>query len=57
MDLEKKLVLEHSELPAVEYRGPFRWPVATISLLEMGQNSGLSVLLKLSKQVSLLLER
>jgi hypothetical protein len=56
MDLEKMLVLEHSELPTVKYRGPFRWRVATLSLLETGKNSGLSVLLKLSKQVSLLLE-
>jgi hypothetical protein len=37
MDLEKKLVLEHSELPAVEYSSPFRWRVATLSLLEMGK--------------------
>jgi len=37
MDLEGKLVLEHSELLAVEYRVPFCWRVATLSLLEMGK--------------------
>ena len=32
-DLEKKLVLEHSELPAVEYCDPFRRRVATYPIL------------------------
>jgi hypothetical protein len=37
MDLEKKLMLEHPEPPPAEYRGPFRWRVAALSLLEMGK--------------------
>jgi hypothetical protein len=37
MDLEKNLMLEHSELPAVEYRGPSRCRVAALSLLEMSK--------------------